>query len=136
MSAFKLISLRSIIAFATLFTWAGSLYLNNGLAVSSAVSLALLWGIVAMAIAALIPYSMRKLTETGNIKLASCVGTPGSVYMDIPEGGQGEIRVTCSGVLTHVKARARGGMPIKAGTQIRVVRMLQPSVAEVEKITE
>ena len=118
----------------TLFTWAASFYLNNRVPVPTALLIAVLWGAAAMVISSLIPYAMKKLTETGNLRIASCVGTSGTVYMDIPRGGQGEVRVTCSGVQTHVKARGCGGRDFKSGTPVRVVRMLEPAVVEVDEV--
>ncbi|MBM4355223.1 MAG: hypothetical protein FJ109_15805, partial [Deltaproteobacteria bacterium] len=46
-SAFKLLSVRSIIAFFTLFCWAGALYLQEGVAISLTLLYAFLWGLAA-----------------------------------------------------------------------------------------
>lgn len=58
--AFKLLSVRSILAFATLFTWAGALYLMQGAGVGRALFLALLWGVAAMALVWTCPFSFCK----------------------------------------------------------------------------
>ncbi|MBM4147686.1 MAG: hypothetical protein FJ224_01380 [Lentisphaerae bacterium] len=130
--AFQLISVRSIIAFCTLFTWAVSLHLNNGAAVRHALVFGLLWGTGAMFIVSLIPAVMRRLTETGNLKIASCVGSRGAVYGDIPESGVGEVRVSCNGVLTHLRARTVDGRPLRSGTSVTVVRVLESNTIEVK----
>lgn len=132
LAVFRLVSVRSLLAFFTLFTWAGALYMNCAVPVSRAVTYGLLWGLAGMVGVSLIVHFMRRMAETGNIKLASCVGTSGTVYLDIPAGGTGEVRVVCSGVMTHVKARGAGGAALKAGTAIRVARMAGADVMEVE----
>jgi len=64
MSAFKLLSIRSIVTFLTLFSWGGALYLADGRSVQAAVGLASLWGIAGMAVVALLLYALPKLAQT------------------------------------------------------------------------
>ena len=134
--AFKLLSIRSIIAFFTLFSWAGALYLNNGETLSMALLYGIIWGTAAMLVVAAMLMWMRKLTETGNLDLASCIGTVGEVYLDIPEGGVGEVRVTVSGRVSYVKARAVGAAALPSRTMIRVVRRLDQATVEVKPTEE
>ncbi len=136
MAAFKLLSIRSIIAFFTLFSWAGALYLNNGETLSTSLIYGIIWGTAGMLVVALMLTWMRKLTETGNLDLNSCVGTVGEVYLDIPEGGLGEVRVSVSGRVSYVKARAAGAAALPSRTPIRVVRRLDQATVEVKSIEE
>jgi hypothetical protein len=129
---FKLLSVRSIVAFFTLFSWAGALYMNQGLTVTRSLSYALVWGLAAMFVVSYIFHLLRRMTETGNQRITTCVGNFGMVYLDIPAGGQGEIRMPCSGVMTHFKARVAGGAAVKAGTAVRVTRVIGPNFVEVE----
>jgi hypothetical protein len=129
---FKLLSVRSIIAFATLFTWAGALYMNNNCSVPISLCYSFAWGIAAMVLVSLLIYGMRRMTETGNIQISSCVGNTGTVYLDIPAGGDGEIRILCSGIMTHIKARLSGGKSAKAGTIVKVIKVSGPNSVEVE----
>jgi membrane protein implicated in regulation of membrane protease activity len=129
-AAFKLLSLRSIIAFFTLFTWATAFYIK-GQDLALALALGVAWGLAAALLISLLLYFFRRMTETGNVRIATCVGADGTVYLDIPENGRGEVRVLCSGILTHLKARASGGAALKAGTPVRIVRLLEPNTVEV-----
>lgn len=135
-AAFKLLSIRSILAFFTLFCWAGALYLTVGVGVGLALVYGICWGLSGMFAVALIFFGMRRLTETGTAHLGTCVGTAGAVYLNIPSGGQGEVRVAVGGVISHVKARSAGGAEIKAGTPIRVVRLLDGTTIEVAPMVE
>lgn len=134
MAAFKLLSLRSILAFCMLFSWAGALYLNRDVPLARSLGYAMAWGLGAMLLVALLFYGMRRMTETGSPRIASCLGSRGAVYLDIPAGGMGEAKVVVSGVVSHVRARAAGGQELKAGTPIRVSRILGPSAIEVEPV--
>ena len=133
-AAFRLLSIRSILAFFTMFFWAGALYLDFGKPSTWAIGYGILWGVGGMLTVAVVVNMMRRLAESGTPRLASCVGTQGTVYLNIPAGGQGEARVTVSGALSYVKARAAAGAEIKSGTPVRVVRVVGPQTIEVQPI--
>lgn len=129
--AFKVLSIRSVLAFLTLFCWATALYLQGGKAVAVGMGYAVLWGLAAMVLVSLLLHGILKLTETGNVRIETCVGAAGTVYLDIPADGVGEIRVLCSGVMTHIKACCPAGA-MKAGQAVRVVRTAGPNIVEVQ----
>jgi hypothetical protein len=131
MSAFKLLSIRSIVTFLTLFSWGGALYLADGRSVQAAVGLGSLWGAAGMTVVALLLYALPKLAQTGTLNVATAVGRAGTVYLDIPAGGEGEIRTEVNGVVTHVKARAADGQAMKAGTAVVVERVVFGNRVEV-----
>jgi len=122
---------RSLLAFFTLFSWAGALYLQRGDNVSSAMLYAVLWGVAAMLVVAGTLHLLRKMTETGNTNLASCVGKQGSVYLDVPAVGLGEVRILVSGHMKCIKARSVGDVKLPAGTSVTVTRQLDPTTIEV-----
>lgn len=130
--AFKLFSVRSILAFFTLFTWAGGLYMSRGVALLPALLYSMLWGVVAMVVVSAMLYMLRHLADTGTMKIDTSVGQTGTVYLDIPAGGDGEVRVMCSGVMTHLKARTADGAGIKAGATVRILKTTGPNSVEVQ----
>ena len=134
MASFHLISIRSILAFFMMFSWAGALYLNNKLPLGRSITYAVLWGAAGMIAAAGVVYMIRRLAETGTPRLATAVGTTGTVYMQIPAQGQGKVRVAVSGAISYVSARGRGGAEISAGTPVRVLRKAGPNILEVEPL--
>ena len=133
-AVFKLLSIRSIIAFGMLFGWGSALYLQSGMEVRGALLYGLVWGVGAMVAVAYFFHGIQRLTETGNPKLQTCVGTSGEVYIDIPQDGTGQVRVTESRVVTYVSARGRDGAAIPHQTPVRVLRVIDASTLEVEQI--
>jgi len=129
--AFRILSVRAVLAFFTLFSWAGALYLDSGKELGHALVLAVAWGIGAWVLVAVLIHWLRKLAETGTKQLRTCVGRRGTVYMDIPGSGEGQVRVVVSGAVSMVRARASGGEAIESGTPVRVLRMLDESSVEV-----
>lgn len=134
--AFKVLSLRSIITFFTLFSWGSALYTADGMSVVKAMGIASIWGLIGMLAIAGIFYGMGKLTETGTKDIAACKGQTGTIYLDIPVNGYGEIKTMINGVSEHVKARNITSDALPSGTQVRVVKVIDQSLVEVEKITE
>jgi hypothetical protein len=130
--AFRLVSIRSIITFFTLFTWGTALYMQGGDSLGKAMGISSLWGLAGMVSIALVIFLLLKLVHTGTKDLSTCVGTEGTVYLDIPEKGTGEVRVMVSGVVTYVDARSSDGKALKAGTPIRVAKRLDQTIVQVE----
>jgi len=132
--AFKVLSLRSIITFFTLFSWGSALYTAEGASAVKAMGISSVWGLVGMFSIALIFYGMSKLAETGTKDIGSCKGKIGTVYLDIPAGGSGEIKIALSNVVEHVKALSVEKEMLSAGTQVRVVQVVDQTLVKVEKI--
>lgn len=134
MNAFKLVSIHSMLAFLTLFSWGGALYISHGVPVARSLIYAFAWGLAALLVVSALLYAMRRLTSSGNLRLESCVGNEGTVHLDIPANGMGEVRVICGNAATHFRARASGAAAIKAGTPVIVVRVAGPNTIEVETV--
>jgi len=129
---FTFVSIRSLIAFGMLFSWAGALYLATGVSAILAILYSAIWGLVAMFAVSLLLYWLLRQQELGNASVWSAIGEEGIVYMNIPEGGVGKIRVMVSGTISFVNALARDGNPLKAGTKVRVVGVVNDNMVEVE----
>ncbi len=134
--AFKILSLRSIVTFFTLFSWGSALYTSGGVSTVRAMASSSVWGLVGMVAIALIFYGMGKLTETGTKDVISCKGKTGTVYLDIPAGGSGEIKINISGAMEHIAAKSLSGEALPSGTQVRVVKVVGQTLVEVETLTE
>lgn len=134
--AFRLVSVRSIITFCTLFTWGTALYLQQGDSLRKAMGISSIWGLAGMVSIAFVIFLLLKLVHTGTKDLSTCVGTDGTVYLDIPAEGEGQVRVVVSGVVTFVDARSSGGEALKAGTPIRVSKRLGQTLVQVESIAD
>lgn len=134
--AFHIFSVRAILAFFTMFTWAGALYMNVDKGISTSIILAFAWGIAGWVVVAVLLHWFRKLAESGTRRLITCLGQTGTVYMDIPAGGQGKVRVAVSGVVSMVRARAVGGAALKAGLPVIVTRLLGVNTVQVRPVDD
>ena len=128
--------MRSIITFFTLFSWGSALYTSAGVPTVKAMGISAIWGMVGMFAIAGIFYAMGKLAETGTKDMTASQGQVGTVYLDIPADGFGEIKTTVSGVVEHIKAKSTKSEALPAGTQVRVVQVIGQTLVGVEKLSE
>jgi hypothetical protein len=131
--AFKLLSIRAIITFCTLFSWGCALYLSRGDSVGRAMGVSTVWGLAGMASVALLLSWLPKLAHTGTRNINTALGTQGTVYLDIPADGAGEVRISVSNVISYTKARSATGKPLKTGTPIVVTRVIDQTSVEVKR---
>lgn len=134
--ALTFVTLRSVLAFATLFAWAGTLYLMSGTWAPLALLYSFIWGLVAMVGVSYMIYRLVQLQENGTAKVWTAIGQEGTVYINIPEDGPGKVRVMVSGVMSCVNARSTDGKPLTAGTKVRVTGALDSNTIEVEAVVE
>jgi hypothetical protein len=137
-ASFRLLSIRSATAFGLLFGWAGVLYMRQDPPLRSefVILYSILWGAAGMVVVSLLFYFLMRMTETGTQRLATALGQRGTVYMDIPAGGTGQIKAMVTNAVSFISARTKDGQPLKAGTPVVVKRLLDASTVEVEKADE
>ena len=126
---FKLFSLRSVLAFLTVFGWGGVIWGSKGIA---GFFLALFCGFITMLITASILYFTMRLQYSGNVRAEDFNGKAGTVYLSIPGGSveAGKIVVSIGGA-TH---QAVAEEPLPTGTPIVVVKSLDGKRFLVEKV--
>lgn len=129
--AFTLISVRSMLAFATIFSWSGAIYLSEGTSVIFALIYSFVWGALAMFGVSLILHFLLRMQEQGNVSAAWAIGEEGVVYINIPANGIGKVRLMVRGVMSIINARSRNASPIIEGTKVRVVNIINQNTVEV-----
>ena len=134
---FSLISVRSIIAFFTMFGWAGVLLLNAGKAMWTVVILSSVAGFVGMIVVAYLLYLMSKLDESGTTDLTDAIFETGEVYLSIPpaKSGPGKVHLKLKGALKELDAITEGnGLP--TGATVRILEILDNNTLLVESIDQ
>ena len=130
---FTLISVRSVLAFATIFSWSGTLYLAEGTSTWMAILYSFLWGSLAMVGVSVILRFLLGMQEQGNVSAAWALGEQGTVYINIPQNGAGKVRLMIRGVMTVMNARSADGSPINVGTKVNVVNIYNQNTVEVKE---
>jgi membrane protein implicated in regulation of membrane protease activity len=134
-ASFKFLSLQSLTAFFMMFGLV-ALTLSRQTKVSE------VWAIVGgLAAGALtiwiinrIFIGMKSLQSDGTLKIENAIGQEGSVYLNIPAGKSGQVRVAAQGQLRIFDAVSDSKEQISTGDRIRVKGVSSGNVLVVEKI--
>lgn len=132
---FRLFTIRSILAFFTVFSWAGIATSRSGMSHISSIIIAVALGFILMFIVSFIYYSASRLVEDGTMDIKNAIGKIGEVYLTIPkkEKGIGKIQVEIQGVLREMEAITYGE-EIENGEKVIVIRIVDNQLLLVEKI--
>lgn len=134
---FRLLSVQSVIAFLTIFSWSGITALSNGMVPWGALLLAAVLGFGAMFLVAKIIQWSSKLAQNGTFNIKNLLGESGTVYIPIPSkgSGTGKINISCGERFMEFDAVTEEQDTLTTGTAVRVVDIIAGSTLVVEKIS-
>jgi len=134
-ASFRMVSVQSVTAFFMMFGLVG-LTLRKEADWEEALAIvgAMVAGVASFWFIAKVIALMRRLQSSGNIRLANAIGQEGSIYLTVPAGGVGKVRVIVQGRLRHVSAVARDDQAIRTGEQVTVVGMGADNTLVVERV--
>ena len=126
---FQFISLKNLIAFFTIFGWAGLTGIHGGLPNWLTVLISTVAGFLMMLIMATIVYLMGKLTESGTLDLNNAIGKIGTVYLTIPakRAGLGKVQVKVQGLQT-LDAFTDEQENIKTGAIVEITEIINDEI--------
>lgn len=129
-----LLSIRNAFYFLLGFGWAGVSLWNT---IPSPVLLcfvSVLVGVLFVAIFIFLFRQMMKLQSNGAFDINDAVGKVCDVYLRIPgeNQGLGKVQISFNGSVQELDART-SGEPIPSGAKVRVLRVIDKKVLEVEK---
>lgn len=126
---FQFISLKNLVAFFTIFGWAGIASIDAGLANWATILISTCSGLVMMVIMASIVFFMGKLTESGTLNINNALGRVGTVYLTIPSNrtGMGKVQIKVQGLQT-LDALTDFDEDIKTGTVVEVTEVISNEI--------
>jgi len=138
-STVRFISVRTIVAFLTMFGWTGIVVLNINPEISILLLIIIATGvglITSLSIAYLF-LCLSKLQSSGNISYKNAINNVGEVYLAIPEkgNGAGKVHILIQGRFREVNA-ITNKEEIKKGAKVRVVDVMDDNTFIVDHITQ
>lgn len=132
---FRFVSFRGIIAFLTIFGWVGVVLASSALAIPLIILIASVSGLIAMAVVALLFYSISQLQSSGNIQYNKALGNFAEVYIPIPakNEGSGKVQIYLENRLVEADAITFTSNTFKTGEIVRVVDIFNQTTLVVEK---
>lgn len=130
----KLLSVQGVLAFLMAFGWSGLIVLSSTRAqLIVAIAVGLVAGLLAMYVMARLMASLIRLQASGTIDPQAAVGSEGTVYVSIPEGGKGMGQVT---LVIDQKQRlyyaVSAGPALGRNTRVRVLAVQDKNTLSVE----
>ncbi|MBR4985950.1 MAG: NfeD family protein [Proteobacteria bacterium] len=137
-SALHFFSLHGILAFFCMGAWVTlGVFSASGFYILS-VFCGFVAGLIMLVVCAYLMRAMLRLESSGNVNTKKAIGKEGEVYLMIPphEEGKGKVNIELNGKLCEYDAVSLDPMPIKYGTQVRVVDVLEDDVMVVQRVAE
>ena len=132
----NLLTFRNFINFLIGFGWTAILLKDSIPATGLRMLIAILVGIVLVAIVMLLFKWLTDMQQSGNINVfKSAVDCEGSVYLTIPgeRAGEGKVQITINNAVREYAA-VTDGPTLKTGQRIRVVEVISANTLLVEEI--
>ena len=132
----NLLTFRNFINFLIGFGWTAILLKDSIPATGLRMLIAILVGVVLVAVVMLLVKWLTDMQQSGNINVfKSAVDCEGSVYLTIPgeRSGEGKVQITINNAVREYAALTDSDT-LKTGTPIRVVEVLSPSTLLVEEL--
>ncbi|MCJ7688992.1 MAG: hypothetical protein MUO60_06710 [Clostridiaceae bacterium] len=132
---FKLVTIRSVVVFFTIFAWTGIVATTSGVSKIATIIIALVSGFVMMYIVSYIYYFLTKFVEDGTMNVKNAINKEGLVYLTIPSGrkASGKVEVVVQGALRLLDAITDGD-DIPTGSKVVVISISEDQLLLVEKI--
>ena len=137
-SALHFFSLHGILAFFCMGSWVTlGVFSASGLYILSVVC-GFIAGLIMLVACAYLMRAMLRLESSGNVNTKRAIGKEGEVYLMIPphDEGKGKINIELNGKLCEYDAISLDKTPIKYGTQVRVVDVIDEDVMVVQRVAE
>ena len=132
----NLLTFRNFINFLIGFGWTAILLKDSVPATGLRMLIAIVVGIVLVAIVMLLFKWLTDMQQSGNINVyKSAVGCEGTVYLSIPgeRAGEGKIQITINNAVREYEA-VTDGPTLRTGARIRVVEVVSANTLLVEEI--
>ena len=134
-ASFRALSLLGITAFLMMFGLAGRAMMESRPGDAPvAVGVGLLAGGASLWLMGWLFKGMRKMQSSGTANFQRAVGQEGTVDLSIPGNDVGKVQIAFQDRLSVLDARSANGQPLATGARVRVVRIVDGNILEVQSI--
>lgn len=128
--ATQFFTIRNMIAFFTMFGWAGLTAYKSGLSNAWVIVIAVASGVSMVALLVFLMNRASKLRQSGTLQMKNAVSQVGETYLRIParRSGIGKIQVQVQGRLMELDAMTDDAEDIATGRPIKVVSTLNERI--------
>ena len=133
---FNFFSIQSLTAFFLMFGLVGLMLESAGLPIIITMFGGGVAGLITMGVIGFLFSQIKHLRSEGTLNVNNTIGQTGSVYLNIPANGSGQVQVVVQGSLKIFDAVPKTKMDIAYGEKIKVVGVADSQTLIVEKLTQ
>ena len=122
---FRLLSMHGFSAFFMMFGLVGlALYRQSQVGTIVSIVGAVAAGMVSVWVIGKLFQGAARLQSSGTLNTVDAVGSTGTVYLTIPEGGTGRVSLNFQNRMREFDASEKNGAEVPTGTPVRVVQVM------------
>lgn len=123
-------TIKNMIAFFTVFGWAGIACIQNGLGQGLTVVLATGAGILMVGLMVILMQNAAKLKHSGTLEIKNAINRQGETYLPIPgnRAGKGKIHILVQGSYREMDAMTDDPESIATGKMVKVTDVVNDSI--------
>ena len=131
---FQFFTLKNTVAFFAIFGWSGISSINVGNSHNTTIIISIICGLIMMTLVALLMFYMRKLNDSGTLKMKNALGAIGEVYTTIgaERSSIGKVQIKVQSSLRDLEALTDFKEDLKQGRVIKVVEVTSNGILIVE----
>lgn len=132
----RLFTVRGIVAFFSVGGWLGIVLGGTTLHPALTITLAILGGLVALVVIALILKWSLSLQDSGNLDLRNAIGKTAQVYIPIPAGGNssGKVTLVIQERYVELPAITQESTPLKTDQLVKITGIINQTTLVVKPI--
>lgn len=127
---FQFLTIKNLIAFFTMFGWAGIACIRGGLSTGATLVFSVLSGAVVVAIMIFLLRAMARLKQSGTMDISTAINKTATVYLFIPaaRGGTGKVHVQIQGAMRELPAITDEKQDISTGSLVTIAGVVNESI--------
>ena len=131
---FQFFTLKNTVAFFAMFGWSGISSINAGNTNTTTIIISVICGLVMMLLVGLLMFYMRKLNDSGTLKMKNALGAIGEVYTTIgaKRSNIGKVQIKVQSSLRDLEALTDHDTDLTQGVVIKVVEVTPNGILIVE----
>ncbi|MFD2567115.1 hypothetical protein [Pseudotenacibaculum haliotis] len=131
---FQFFTLKNTVAFFAIFGWSGVSSINSGNSTSTTLIISMISGLIMMILVALLMFYMRKLNDSGTLRIKNALGGIGEVYTTIGANRSkiGKVQIKVQSSLRDLEALTDHDTDLTQGEVIKVVEVTSNGILIVE----
>lgn len=131
---FQFFTFKNTVAFFAIFGWSGISCMDAGYSKSTTIIVSVVCGLIMMTLMAILFHYMKKLNDSGTLKMENALNSIGEVYLTVgaSRSSIGKVQIKVQGALRELEALTDHDADLTQGNVIKVVEVTSNGILIIE----